>query len=199
MAFQLHTNAGNRPRKQACGLHLETLEPRCLLTAMPGRAADLRFLEGLTVPSRPAVVSAQATKSGTVHALLSIAQLNARLPGKWHVDYDASSLFGPGARGVQEIVFNGPRGPKTFISTTGVVTQGFFGPAYYQFSSWGTYRFLNNRLLRLTITGGSPTEYLNRGIIIMGGQSMPLQFLNKNQFVSGGQTFRRIPLNSGVF
>jgi hypothetical protein len=132
-------------------------------------------------------------------ASFSLAQLMRFLPGKWHVDYDASSLFGPGARGVQEITFTGPKGVHSFTSTTGVVVHGYFGPAYYQFTSWGTYQFLNKKLLRLTITGASPIEYLNTGIIVMGGQSMPIQFQTKNQFVVQGQVYNRIPLNSGVF
>jgi hypothetical protein len=129
----------------------------------------------------------------------TIAQENKFLPGKWRVLYDASSVFGPGAEGAQEITFTGPKGAKTFISTTGVEVPGFFGPAYYQFSSWGTYQFLNKKLLRLTITGGSPTEYLNDGIIVMGGQFMPIQFQSNNQFAVQGQEYNRIPLNSTIF
>ncbi len=129
----------------------------------------------------------------------TIAQENKFLPGKWRVIYDASSLFGAGAEGAQEITFTGPKGAKTFISTTGVAVPGYFGTSYYQFSSWGTYQFLNKKLLRLTITGGSPTEYLNEGIIVMGGQFMPIQFQNNNQFVVSGQAYTRIPLNSTIF
>ena len=127
-------------------------------------------------------------------ANFSLAQVEKLLPGQWYVQYDASSLFGPGAIGAQQITFNGPRSSPTFISTTGVEVQGFFSPAYYQFSSWGTYQFLSKKLVRLTITGGSPTEYLNNGIIVMGGQFMPIQFVNKNQFIVQGQTYNRVPL-----
>ena len=127
-------------------------------------------------------------------ANFSLAQVEKFLPGQWYVQYDASSLFGPGAIGAQQITFNGPKSSPTFISTTGVEVRGFFSPAYYQFSSWGTYQFLSKKLVRLTITGGSPTEYLNNGIIVMGGQFMPIQFLNKNQFIVQGQTYNRVPL-----
>ena len=48
--------------------------------------------------------------------------------------------------------------------------------------------------MRLTITGGSPTEYLNNGIIVMGGQFMPIQFVTKSQFIVQGQTYNRVPL-----
>ena len=156
-------------------------------------------MNGSAHGARPNAVPASLKIDAAKQCSFSIAQLTRILPGKWHVNYDASSLFGPGAQGVQEITFTGPKGVHTFISTTGVVVRGFLGPAYYQFSSWGTYRFINNKLLRLTITGGSPTEYLNNGIIIMGGQSMPIQFQNQNQFTVQGTVYHRIPLNSGVF
>ena len=58
---------------------------------------------------------------------------------------------------------------------------------------------LSKNLVRLTITGGSPTEYLNNGIIIPGGQSLPIQFVNKNTTVSQGETYTRVLLNSTVF
>src|SRR5262249_14697881 len=132
-------------------------------------------------------------------ASFSVAQLKKILPGKWRVYYDASSVFGPGAQGAQEITFTGPKGSPMFTSTTGVIVQGLVGPAYYQFSSFGTYQFLSNKLVRLTITGASPTEYLNNGIIVPGGQSFPIQFQSKNQFIVQGQVYSRIPLNSTIF
>ena len=95
--------------------------------------------------------------------------------------------------------FTGPKGPLNFISTTGVAVRGLVGPAYYQFSSYGTYQFINSKLVRLTITGASPTEYLNNGIIVPGGESFPVQFQNKNQFIVQGQVYNRIPLNSTIF
>jgi hypothetical protein len=190
-------------------IQVETLEGRALCSVrgdlpVPSPSAHHPVAAQIVATE----VNHPATHSSAVMALkinsakkpsFSVAQINRLLPGKWHVDYDASSLFGPGARGVQEITFTGPKGVHSFVSTTGVVVQGFFGPAYYQFSSWGTYRMITKNLLRLTITGASPTEYLNNRIIVMGGQSMPIQFQNNNQFVVQGQVYHRIPLNSGVF
>ncbi len=167
---------------------LESLERREVATA------------GIAHPA--AQIHAAQARTQAIHVAatqLSISQLNSRIPGKWRVQYDVSNIYGPGAFEVQEITFTGPKGAKTFVSTTALVVQGFFGPAYYQFSSWGSYRFVTNKVLRLTITGGSPTEYLNNGIIVMGGQSMPLQFINKNAFRVQGQTYQRIPLNSSLF
>ena len=129
----------------------------------------------------------------------TLAQEAKLLPGKWVVTYDASSLFGPGAVGAQEIVFTGPKGIKQFSSITGVSVVGYFGRSYYQFGSWGTYQFLSKNLVRLTITGASPTEYLNSGIIVMDGQSMPIQFLSKNQFIVDGQVYNREALDSTIF
>ena len=141
----------------------------------------------------------RATIEARTNSSFSVAQLKRILPGKWRVRYDASSLFGPGAQGAQEITFTGPKGVPSFISTTGVVVRGLVGPAYYQFSSWGTYQFLSKKLVRLTITGGSPTEYLNNGIIVPGGQFFPVQFRDKDHFVVQGQVYERIPLNSTIF
>jgi hypothetical protein len=182
---------------------LEPLEIRNLLSLgahtwiAPGSvnpSVDVRTasIEARQVPGH--TFGAHPDKKAAKQANFTIAQERKFLPGQWYVQYDASSLFGPGAVGAQEITFNGPKGSPTFISTTGVKVQGFFGPAYYQFSSWGTYQFLTKKLVRLTITGGSPTEYLNNGIIVMGGQFMPIQFLNKNQFVVQGQLYNRVPL-----
>ena len=130
----------------------------------------------------------------------TLAQEEKFLQGKWVVTYDASSLFGPGAVGAQEIVLTGRKNSGQFSSITGVSVVGFFGlRSYYQFGSWGYYQFLNKKLVRLTITGASPTEYLNSGIIVMDGQSMPIQFVNKNQFVVDGQTYNREALNQTIF
>jgi hypothetical protein len=130
----------------------------------------------------------------------TLAQEEKFLQGKWVVTYDASSVFGPGAVGAQEIVMTGTKSAGQFSSISGVSVVGFFGiRSYYQFGSWGVYRFLNKKLVRLTITGASPTEYLNSGIIVMDGQSMPIQFLNKNQFVVDGQVYNREALNQTIF
>lgn len=158
-------------------------------TPIPAQSAEVRGLGAIH----------EAARRGPRLPNYSITQLRQMLPGKWRVFYDASSVFGPGAQGAQEITFTGPRGAPQFISTTGVVVRGLVGPAYYQFSSWGTYTFLSNKLVRLTITGGSPTEYLNNGIIIPGGQNFPVQFLNRNQIIVQGQTYNRVPLNSTIF
>ncbi len=130
----------------------------------------------------------------------TLAQEEKFLQGKWVVTYDASSVFGPGAVGAQEIVLTGTRSAGQFSSISGVSVVGFFGiRSYYQFGSWGVYRFVNKKLVRLTITGAAPTEYLNSGIIVMDGQSMPIQFLNKNQFVVDGQVYNREALNQTIF
>jgi hypothetical protein len=157
-------------------------------TAHLGHAALVR------THAKSSVVTEAARKPS-----FSVSQVRSFLPGRWRVFYDASSLFGPGARGAQEITLTGPRGTPTFISTTGVVVRGLVGPAYYQFTSWGTYQVLSNKLVRLMITGASPTEYLNNGIIVPGGQFLPLQFLNKNRFIVQGTTYNRVPLNSTIF
>jgi hypothetical protein len=188
-------------------MQLETLEPRNLLSAggeppaamlSLSRPAEVRagsWVDSERLAAHPLVAHSRKIEAAK-KASFTIAQVKRFLPGQWYVQYDASSLFGPGAVGAQQITFTGPKGSPTFISTTGVKVQGFFGPAYYQFSSWGTYRFLSKKLVRLTITGASPTEYLNNGIIVMGGQFMPIQFLNKNQFIVQGQTYNRVPLQT---
>src|SRR5262249_4168926 len=53
----------------------------------------------LRIEAIPSLVKVAAKRSPT----FSVAQLKKMLPGKWRVTYDASSLFGPGARGAQEI------------------------------------------------------------------------------------------------
>ncbi len=146
-----------------------------------------------------AVVFARVPAAKKKAPSFSLKQEAAMLPGKWVVTYDASSVFGTGAVGAQEIVFTGPKGATQFSSITGVSVPGFFGRSYYQFGSWGYYQFLSKKLVRLTITGASPTEYLNSGIIVMSGQSMPIQFLSKNQFVVDGQVYNREPLNQTIF
>jgi hypothetical protein len=147
---------------------------------------------GEAVPSLE-IPSARKTRSFT------IAQENKFLPGKWDVIYDASSLFGPGAIGAQEIVFTGPKGAKTFSSISAVSVPGYFGRSYYQFYSAGTYQFLSKNLVRLTITSASPTEYLGNPILVMSGESMPIQFQNSNQFIVQGQVYNREPLNQTIF
>ena len=83
----------------------------------------------------------------------TLAQEEKFLQGKWVVTYDASSLFGPGALGAQEIVLTGSKSTGQFSSITGVSVVGFTGYRYYyQFGSWGYYQFLNKKLVRLTIT-----------------------------------------------
>ena len=150
--------------------------------------------------SRAATPSLQIETSRKKAPSFTLAQEERFLQGKWVVTYDASSLFGPGAVGAQEIVLTGRKSAGQFSSITGVSVVGFFGlRSYYQFGSWGYYQFLNKKLVRLTITGASPTEYLNSGIIVMDGQSMPIQFVNKNQFVVDGQTYNREALNQSIF
>jgi hypothetical protein len=190
---------------------LEALEQRSLLSlglsAHPlvpllagNHPAEVRsMLPESQQPGHQSIIGLSVKIESARKRSFSIGQLERFLPGRWRVFYDASSLFGPGAEGAQEITFTGPKGDPTFVSTTGVLVRGLFGPAYYQFSSWGTYRFITKSLLRLTITGGEPTEYLNNGIIIMGGQSMPIQFVNQNQFGSQGLVYNRVPLNSTIF
>jgi hypothetical protein len=182
---------------------LETLENRELLSvgahshvafSSMYHAAEIRIVTPKSNHRADHALVAHPAKKAARPANFSLAQVKKFLPGQWYVQYDASSLFGPGAIGAQQITFNGPKSSPTFISTTGVEVRGFFSPAYYQFSSWGTYQFLSKKLVRLTITGGSPTEYLNNGIIVMGGQFMPIQFVNKNQFIVQGQTYNRVPL-----
>lgn len=182
-------------RLRPCCDRLEGREALSTLAPTPaarfGHPAEVR-------PMASPVVTIDAVKKAKLPSF-SVAQLKTILPGKWRVLYDASSLFGPGAQGAQEITFTGPKGLPQFASTTGVRVQGLFGPAYYQFSSFGTYTFLSSKLVRLTITGASPTEYLNNGIIVPGGQFFPVQFVNRNQFIVQGQTYTRIPLNSTIF
>ena len=200
-----------KPRQNRVRSRLETLETRELLSAVAelptthatvGHPVEVRSIDqNLSIHHAQTdldhLVTIEAKKPKKVS--FSIAQLKSILPGKWRVSYTPSSLFGPGARAVQEITFTGPKGVPQFISTTGVVVQGLVGPAYYQFSSWGTYQFLSKKLVRLTITGASPTEYLNNGIIVPGGESFPVQFQSKNQFLVQGEVYNRIPLNSTVF
>jgi hypothetical protein len=174
---------------------VEAMEDRCLSAVTwqslgPGPMANA-LIEAKAAQNFPAIEVRHAATLPVRNALTGRDPASL-LPGTWGVQYDASGLFGPGALGSQEITFTGPRGPRTFVSTTGVVVNGFFGPAYYQFSSWGSYQFLSKRLVRLTITGASPTEYLDRGIIVMGGQFLPIQFLNRKQFRSGGAVYNRI-------
>jgi hypothetical protein len=47
--------------------------------------------------------------------------------------------------------------------------------------------------------GAAPTEYLDRGIIVLGAQFMEVNFLNQNEFSSSGNIYNRIPLGSSVF
>jgi hypothetical protein len=176
---------------------LARLEDRVVLSGMVENVPLSHAAVHAAAPH--AQIQASAVKTAARLPNFSVAQERSFLPGKWRVVYDASSVFGPGAREAQEITFTGPRGTPTFISTTGLWEQGLVGPAYYQFSSWGTYRFLSKTLVRLNITGGSPTEYLNNGIIVPGGQFVGVQFLSKNQFRSSGQTYFRVPLNSTIF
>ena len=151
---------------------------------------------GIHVEATP---SSQFRNARKKQPAFTLSQETKSLPGKWVVTYDASSVFGPGAVGAQEIVFTGPKGLKEFSSITGVSVVGYFGRSYYQFGSWGTYQFLSKNLVRLTITGASPTEYLNSGIIVMDGESMPIQFLSKNQFIVDGQVYNREALSSTIF
>jgi hypothetical protein len=190
---------------------LESLERRSLCS-VGGHGAALRGLHhhaevrpllaganhaGNEGPSTPLFQAQMAKKKAPSFTL---AQEEKFLQGKWVVIYDASSIFGQGAVGAQEIVLTGQKRAGQFSSISGVSVVGFFGlRSYYQFGSWGYYQFLNKKLVRLTITGASPTEYLNSGIIVMDGQSMPIQFVNKNQFVVDGQTYNREALNQTIF
>jgi hypothetical protein len=101
----------------------------------------------------------------------------------------------------QEVVFTAPgaNGLGTFTATTGLQVQGIVAPAYYQFTSYGYWQQLDQTHIRMTITGAIPTEYLNTGIIVMGGQTMEVNFINPNQFSSSGTTYNRTPLGSSVF
>jgi hypothetical protein len=192
---------------------VEKLETRSLCSvgghelAVSGGAvhhhAEVRTLLPEAIHAGPhigALPAAQIHSARKKQPSFTLAQEEKFLQGKWVVTYDASSLFGPGAEGAQELVLTGTKSTGQFSSITGVSVVGFFGlRSYYQFGSWGYYQFLNKKLVRLTITGASPTEYLNSGIIVMDGQSMPIQFSNKNQFVVDGQTYNREPLNQTIF
>ena len=192
---------------------VEKLETRSLcsvggheVAAFPGAAhhhAEVRTLLPEAThrgPSSGALPAAQIDLARKKQPSFTLAQEEKFLQGKWVVMYDASSLFGPGAEGAQELVLTGTKSTGQFSSITGVSVIGIDGlRAYYQFGSWGYYQFLNKKLVRLTITGASPTEYLNSGIIVMSGQSMPIQFLDKNQFVVDGQAYNREPLNQTIF
>ena len=57
----------------------------------------------------------------------TLAQEEKFLQGKWVVTYDASSLFGPGAEGAQELVLTGTKSTGQFSSISGVSVVGFFG------------------------------------------------------------------------
>ena len=194
-------------------VEVEKLETRTLcsvggheLAAFGGAAhhhAEVRPLLPAAIhpgPHSGGLPSAQIHSARKKQPSFTLAQEEKFLQGKWVVTYDASGLFGPGAEGAQELVLTGKKSTGQFSSITGVSVIGIIGlRAYYQFGSWGYYQFLNKKLVRLTITGASPTEYLNSGIIVMSGQSMPIQFLNKNQFVVDGQTYNREPLNQTIF
>jgi hypothetical protein len=192
-------------------VHIESLERRSLCS-VGGHEAALPVVHHqaevrtLLTEADHAARHFGATSSFQIQAAkkrqpaYTLAQETKFLPGKWVVTYDASSLFGPGAVGAQEIVFTGRKGVGQFSSISGVSVVGYFGlRSYYQFGSWGTYQFLSKKLVRLTITGASPTEYLNSGIIVMDGQSMPIQFLSKNQFIVDGQVYNREALNQTIF
>ena len=206
---EAHRESRSRTRPRP---RLETLEFRNLLSAAPlhppGLAIADHVMPAQQLASLPSIQHSDRGVSPLVslptaraqkQPNFSISQEKSFLPGKWRVFYTPSSLFGPGAQAAQEITFTGPKGSPTFISTTGVEVQGLVGPAYYQFSSWGYYQFLNKNSVRLTITGGSPTEYLNNGIIVPGGETVSVQFQSKNQFSSDGEVYTRIPLNSTIF
>jgi hypothetical protein len=190
--------------------HVESLECRSLCSvggpeaAVPAAHHHVEVRHFLTVAdhvgARPVTPAFQVQAARKKQRSFTLTQEEKFLQGKWVVIYDASNLFGPGAVGAQEIVLTGKKTAGQFSSISGVSVVGFFGlRSYYQFGSWGTYRFLNKKLVRLTITGASPTEYLNSGIIVMDGQSMPIQFVNKNQFVVDGQVYNREALNQTIF
>jgi hypothetical protein len=141
---------------------------------------------------------AQAAKKK--QANFTLAQVQKFLPGKWYAISDVSAAYGiQGALTAVEVVFTGPKGTKTFSAISALSVPGYFGRAYYQFGDSGTYTFINKKLVRMTITQASPTEYLGNPILVMSGQFLGVQFIDKNHFVDQGVTYTREPLNQTIF
>jgi hypothetical protein len=133
-------------------------------------------------------------------ANFTLAQVQKFLPGKWYAISDVSAAYGiQGALTAVEVVFTGPNGVKTFSAISALSVPGYFGRAYYQFGDSGTYAFINKKLVRMTITQASPTEYLGNPILVMSGQFLGVQFIDKNHFVDHGVTYTREPLNQTIF
>ena len=137
---------------------------------------------------------------GKKQANFTLAQVQKFLPGKWVAVADVSASYGiQGAYTAVEVVFTGPKGAKTFSALSALSVPGLFGRANYFFGDSGTYKFISNKLVRMTITQAGPTSYLGNPVLVMSGQFLGVQFIDKNHFIDQGVTYTREALNQSIF